>query len=190
MMQKTNYRSFVPCDEVLTRFKIKVNRSGLVIPLYNRRGIEVARIPMWPSSKNEVSALTQSSKGPILGKNRRVLPKGSLVYNWDSIPNERDYIILTFGITAVWKLWSHGFPDVIGLLKNTINERQIGYVSSIVKKKGIVWVLTDGSGFALQYGAAVTGKLTKIRFARHIFIVSKQIENCSAEELQALFSRS
>ena len=114
----------------------------------------------------------------------------SEIYNLDSLPLNRDSLIVVFGIAHVFKLWQSGFPDVVGLLKQTITKRQVERIRSTTKRNAVIWVVTDGNGLALQDGVKVSGQLAQFRFVRHIFFTSKTILNSSKEEIQILFSQS
>lgn len=163
-------------DDVTTRFKVKVHRSGtLLVPVFDRRGKAVNELSIDKHNLSKASAYAQ---------------KSCALYNSDSIPPQREYLLVTFAIPAVWKLWELGFPDVVGLLSATICSSQLDFIRRSVRRTGIVWVITDGTGPALQLGVKVAGKVATVRFTRHVFIKSKEIVACTFQEIQDLFTRS
>ncbi len=175
-------------NEIRMRFQLEIQVNKLSIPILQENGNEIARIEgvtdLW-QIQNLTKRTRISRQAMAIGKSDK---KAASFYNLDSIVKPADPLIITLSIPAVWLLWKFGFANALGVLSKSIDENDLTFIDSIVKKNAKILVLTDKTTKQMQSAVAISGKLSLIRFTRHLVSLSPNVLTCSPSDLQEVFN--
>jgi len=171
--------------EMARHFRIKVEAAAspktLIVPLFNKSGALVGevkeRVLDHPCTALTLQAKFKSCESSCC----------NTLYHLDKITAERNWLIVTIGIAAVWKLWDYGFPDIIGVLCFNPSKSVLAQLGQVMSNSGVFWVFTDKDAKSVRCGQRLAALLSNRRFTRHVICTPHSILMSDFEVMQRLF---
>jgi DNA primase len=92
--------------------------------------------------------------------------KTLFLYNGFRFKNSLDDLVVVESFTAVWWLTQNLIPHVVGTMGANCSDEQAALIASLVKPKGLVWILSDGDPAGERFALSLLTKISPHRFVR------------------------